>query len=426
MRGNRNGFTLVELIVVTAVFVVVIMITSDAFRTILTQMAKITKSEESNIEGVVGLEMFRHDLQQSGYGLPYTFQAALPYLEVSGNPFSTNDGDGTASSAVPRALTASNNLAAVAGPDGDIAATIIAGTDYLALKGATLATNDVSQRWTYIINEGGAVTVKHDWENGNFQNNDRAIVLRRTFAGTTYTNQLIFDTTDAFWGEYNAADSTMKDKNGTTIFNPPNDREIYYAYGILNNADLRMPFNRTDYFVARPTAAGSLPAVCEPTLTGVLYKGTVSHADGKLTYIPLLDCVADMQVVLGWDLMDGMGNEGQDGTIETYSTTVGTSGIPEVSGTASQTTVIAALGDAERLRRALKIIKVYVLAQVGRRDAGYIFTGTDEAGQPQRIYVGDKESDGIVRRYDLTADQRSYHWKVYRIVVRPKNLQANQ
>jgi len=59
MLNSRKGFTLVEMIVVMAVFVVVIMITADSFKTILTQMTKITKSEESNIEGVVGLEMFR-------------------------------------------------------------------------------------------------------------------------------------------------------------------------------------------------------------------------------------------------------------------------------------------------------------------------------------------------------------------------------
>jgi hypothetical protein len=219
----------------------------------------------------------------------------------------------------------------------------------------------------------------------------------------------------------------MKDKNGTTVFNPPNDREIYYAYGILNNADLRMPFNRTDYFVARPTAGAMLPTVCEPNLTGTLYKATVSHADGKLTYIPLLDCVADMQVVLGWDLMDGMGGEGQDGEIDTYSSTVGASGTPEVSGDASATTVDAALKDAERIRTALKVVKIYVLAQVGRRDTSYTFVGSDDASKPERIYVGDLDADGMIaHRYDLTADQRKYHWKVYRIVVRPKNLQANQ
>ncbi len=34
--------------------------------------------------------------------------------------------------------------------------------------------------------------------------------------------------------------------------------------------------------------------------TGILYKGTVNHADGLLTELPLLDCVADMQVIFGW------------------------------------------------------------------------------------------------------------------------------
>ena len=34
---------------------------------------KYSKMEETNIEGVIGLEMLRHDLAQMGYGLPWGF-----------------------------------------------------------------------------------------------------------------------------------------------------------------------------------------------------------------------------------------------------------------------------------------------------------------------------------------------------------------
>lgn len=64
MYHSKKGFTLVEMLIVTVIFILVIMAASSSFNVLLTQMAKLTKSEESNIEGVVGLEMLRHDLQQ--------------------------------------------------------------------------------------------------------------------------------------------------------------------------------------------------------------------------------------------------------------------------------------------------------------------------------------------------------------------------
>ena len=68
-RTRNSGYTLIELLIVMVIFIVVIIISSSAFNTALTQTKKVSKSEESNIEGVIGLEMFRHDLEQAGFGL---------------------------------------------------------------------------------------------------------------------------------------------------------------------------------------------------------------------------------------------------------------------------------------------------------------------------------------------------------------------
>lgn len=419
MTRNRSGYTLVELIVVMAVFIVVIMITSDAFKTILTQMGKITKSEESNIEGVVGLEMFRHDLQQIGFGLPFSFQAPISYPEAAAAPANAyNDGTNGIDSGVPRAIVAGNNLAAMAGAAGDETANILAGTDYLALKGTTLANSETAQRWTYVQNNGGVIAAKI-WENNNLSTNPRdyVIVMRRTFVESTYQNQLVYNTATPtiYWAGY------YTDGFADAAFDPQQEGETFYVYGIRNADGLRMPFNRADYFVAQPTTAGRVPAFCAPN-TGILYKATVNHADGNLTYIPLLDCVADMQVVFGWDLVDGMGNDGQDGQVDTHSTPIGAGGLPTtVAGVANQATVAAALNDPELLRRSLKYVKIYLLAQVGRRDTGY--------QSPANYLLGDAVAEGFTSKtYDLSVNpaMRNYHWKVYRLMVTPKNLQANQ
>jgi len=416
MTGSRKGFTLVELIVVMLVFTVVIMISTDAFRTILAQTGKITKSEESNIEGVVGLEMLRHDLQQAGFGLPFSFLADIAYVEAASAPANVvNDGTGVLGRQVPRAVVAVNNQAAMAAPTGNEPANILAGTDYLAIKGTTLSTQPVAQRWSYVENNGAAIAARV-WGNATLdlvEDVDRVTVLRRSFVGTTYRNELVVGAA-GFAAPFKVAGF---DDPG---FDPPSALETHYVYGIASE-DLRMPFNRADYFVAAPTSAGRMPGFCAPN-TGILYKASLRHSDGNLTYIPLLDCVADMQVVFGWDLSDGMGGEGQDGVIDTYSTPIGAGGVPtQVAGVMGQATVAAALNDPERLRQSLKVIKMYLLAQVGRRDPNY---------QSLANYVlGDATTDLFTNKtYDMTVNpaMRNYHWKVYRIIVRPKNLQANQ
>ncbi|WP_369412257.1 PilW family protein [Geotalea toluenoxydans] len=69
-----------------------------------------------------------------------------------------------------------------------------------------------------------------------------------------------------------------------------------------------------DYYIARPAPPASMPSTCADN-TGILYKSTVIQGTGanagKLaTGMPLLDCVADMQVVYGLDT-DGAGRINQ-------------------------------------------------------------------------------------------------------------------
>lgn len=423
MLTSRKGFTLVEMIVVMTVFVIVIMITGDAFKTILTQVLKVTKSEESNIEGVVGLEMLRHDLQQAGYGLPYSFLASISYREAGYSPARDyNDGTGSTTSAVPRAVVAGDNLAAVTDSDGTTSYNILSGTDYLALKGATLGLNDAAQKWTYMP-FSSAVTGKQKpriWQAANLAANDRVIVIKRTFKEGNIDLQLMFnrDQSSIYWANFDA--TGFADAN----FSPTLPEELYFIYGIRNassGTELGMPFNRADYFVAKPATATKIPPFCAEN-TGILYKGVVNHTTtspgGRMSYVPLLDCVADMQVVFGWDLDDGQGNEGQDGLVDTYSTPLSSGGAITVSPSAHQTRVTTAMADPEKLRTGLKLVKVYLLAQNGRRDAGY--------QSPASFTVGDASIDAISKTYTLTAEMQKYRWKVYRVIVRPKNLVSNQ
>jgi len=418
MLRSRKGFTLLEVLIVLLIFVVVIMISADSFKTILTQMTKISKSEESNIEGVLGLEMFRHDIQQAGFGLPYSYQETVPsYLEAGYAPANVYN-DSTTTSKIPRAVVAGNDLGATASDDGTITYNILPGTDYLTVKASSLGLSGTAQKWTYMTysSSTNGKLKPHIWPAANLEHSqDLVIVLRRAFNGTEYVNQLVYNTgtPSLYWARYYA------DGFADTVFNPSQIQDMHYLYGIKADPTngLGMPFNRADYFVAQPAAADRMPTFCSPQ-TGILYKGVVNHSTtnpgGRLTFVPLLDCVADLQVIFAWDIVDNMGNEGQDGQIDTYSTpSAGT-----VSPSANAAFVTNALADPEKIRKGLKVVKAYVLAQNGRRDPNFQSAAS--------FTVGDPAVDAMSKTYNLTSAMRNYRWKLYRIVVRPKNLQSIQ
>ncbi len=422
MKTNK-GFTLLELIITMALVIVVIMITGSAFNSILTNTNKLTSSEESNIEGVVGLEMFRHDLQQAGFGLPQAFLDPAPqYAEASVAPANIlNDGQGiTVAGKIPRAIASREGFSGSDSASETTTYNILGGTDYLAIKATSVATSQASQKWTYLNYSGNGGKAPNRWSNSadNFKSNppDKVIVLNRAYSPTgKVTNTLVYDSTDTthldiFWPN-----------NPTVImvnaFNPTNPNQTYYLYGVANDNTphkLSMPFNRADYFVARPSNTAKIPSTCAPNNTGILYRANINHADGKLTYMPLLDCVADMQVVFGWDI-NGNGVIDESGA---YDSTVANIPLSSSSGSTQQN-IKDIMESPEEIRNKLKYIKVYIMAQEGRKDTSY----TNNA----KIVVGDIES--LTKGYDVSALSTkgwlNYRWKIYRIIVRPKNLASN-
>lgn len=403
MVRNKQGFTLVELLVVMAVFIAVLMISASAFNTIIIQASKVFRSEESNIEGVIGLEMLRHDLQQSGYGL-FTEPTTYQYEAADAPALDYND----APNNVPRPLVAGNNLAAVASGSN----TILAGSDYLAIKGTTVGREKAAQKWTFLKFSSGIVSPQK-WASAaeNLKSSgptEKVILVQKQF-GTPMRSSLVRDPSDDFYYAY--SDIGFKHLSSASA-------GIYTVYGVDKSNTLRFPFNRSDYFVARPSTVSSVPAYCAPN-AGILYKTTVNHDGGGLTSIPVLDCVLDMQVILGWDWDN-------NGVIDTYSNADGT----VASGLVTNTS--AALAQANNnsitttpnIRNNLKMIKVYIVVQNGKKDAGYTSTSPLEIGDS----VGDTGVTSLTRPAGLTlaADQLNYRWKVYRIVVRPKNLLSNQ
>jgi hypothetical protein len=185
---------------------------------------------------------------------------------------------------------------------------------------------------------------------------------------------------------------------------PPSSDVQFFYYGISAGAVPKRPFNRTDYFINRPVN-GDVPASCSPA-AGILYKNSLNAASGAYTSIPILDCVADMQIVFGWN------TSGITNTVDTYTDAVG----ENASGPNSPLPVD--MNNPTYIRQHLKLIKVYILAQDGGYDKNFINTTNN-------MVIGDVElgEATLTKTVDLTsANLKNYRWKLYRIVVKPNNL----
>lgn len=429
---NRKGFSLVELLIVMAMFIIVIIIASDAFNRIITNSRKLAQSEESNIEGVIGLEMMRHDIEQAGYGLPWvpmSFTNDMVYFQDSPTPqvFPTykecglslhrNFNDGAPSPlgyiGAPRPIVTGNNLAAASGTYN-----ILANTDYLAIKAASLGRSNASKRNTYIgyssVNGVPIAKEPKRWPaaSDNIPNGNSVIIINREADANTPSTlvaKLKYSTATPIPANYHYQAFPSPGNAFPLVVSPDKPQDLHIVYGI-DDGSAWMPFNRVNYFVARPSNVAKIPQGC-PTSIGNLYKASVDHADGGLTYMPVLDCVADMQIVLGWNF--GAEKPENTSVVDTYSNADGSIVSSSVGVLASQ--VQLALANATTLRRSLKLVKVYVLAMEGKKSADYT--------SPSPIVVGGDGEAILTKSFDIAAAGLSnYRWKVYRIISRPKNI----
>lgn len=381
LMRDKRGFTLVELIVVMAIFLVVVFITTSAFETIVNRVSQQSKSAETQIQGVVGLELLRADLERAGFGLPWSFNAAtgvqygeaVTPLNVPTNPVTLfNDAPADA----PRAILSGNSTFNV---DSDGVS-----SQYLVIKSILADANPAAAKWTTVSYDAvGRTTKVWGVEERDFDINDRVIVVKNSLNTTPPTRELMASGISAFSSRF---------ETYTTLTNPRQNGDTFEIYGVNPATNLRMPFNRADYYIKRESG---IPKSCAPN-TGILYRSTISQADGKPSAgMPLLDCVADLQVVYGLD----------------------TSG----AGIGVNTHTIVPPASAAVMRDQLREIRIYILAHEGKKDRIY-------SHPSETIDVGESFDGSTVtgRRFELEdiigADYMRYRWKVYTIVVRPKNL----
>lgn len=389
---KEEGFTLVELMVTLVIFMFVMVATSQIFSSFVSSFKQQSKITETNIEGVVGLEVLRNDIEQSGFGLPWDIGGRV-YSEASGDDAATLGFDASlfndAPSSPPRAFM-----------DGDGALPPQFGlnnSDIFVIRATNVAVNENAQRYTYVTNNGAANLPPMVWEDpeDNLDEDSNVIVLEPVSGAS----QRMLRSGGAFYTQFAAAGLPAG-------FSPPsNSFRTYLVYGINNGAPPPLfPFNRADYYIRRP---GNLPDRCAPG-TGVLYKATVNHDGGGHSEYPLLDCVADLQVAYSLDADD--------------------------DGTADQSLNFLPSGaTAETVRNQVRDVRVYVLAQEGQFDPDFTFTNfTGVTTCASCIRVGEPEdiaaAPALGRDFDLQTltpgidRYLRYRWKVYTMVLKPFNL----
>lgn len=361
---NKKGFTLIELLVALTILAIIVAISSDTFKNVLKQAGQEMGIMSTQMDNFVGLGILTYDIEHAGYGLPESFGSTINYNEAATSPASTyND----APSGVPRAFVLGNN-------------TGLNGSDYLVIKSILAATNNACTKWTYITYENKPIPKQWALSSQNLNSGNRVIVIKP--AKDIYSsNQLIIDGDGNFFTTFNPTSFSAD-------FSPQNQGERYMIYGVDASTDLRMPFNRTDYYIKVPTTS-TMPIMCAPN-TGILYKATLNHNDGKFTEMPIVDCVADMQVVFGLD-----GNE--DGVVDTYADSL--SGL-----------------SASNIKKRVKEVRVYILTHDGKKDTGYTYPSS-------AITVGEFGKGSTFNlSTTIGADWQNYRWKVINIVVKPKDL----
>jgi prepilin-type N-terminal cleavage/methylation domain-containing protein len=424
MIKKESGFSLVELIITMTIFTLVIAASSQVFTGLLNQFKQQSKIAETNIEGIIGLEMLRHDIEHAGYGLPWNLGGPGPggswpspctfYAEAaveSKTPWvdrDLNDGPPTNPARGTDAATACNSPGAIRSLNNVVIETGSAiDSDVISVKAANAARNAASRKSTNLrqapFNQSTAdltTTNPRLWDDGtaanteNFANTDKVIVIQPGIAAVNFRT-LINDGTGPppkFYDDYTDLDV------GGNPWAPTAGTETRFVYGIKPAGspvvNPRMPFNRADYYVRIP--GSNFPARCAED-TGILYKGTVNHGNGLLTELPVLDCVANLQVVYRRD------TDGDD--------------IPDTESDAGwANTVIAA-----DIRDQVKEVRVYILAHEGQYDPSYTFDDYDDAVN-ETITIGEFGDGYTLDMNDIGPDDnyhKNFRWKRYMMVIKP-------
>ena len=381
--NRRSGYTLIELLVVMTIFSIIIVAASQMFVGLLRDAKTQARIAETNIEGIVGLELMQHDVLHAGYGIyksmdpvsvptPSSPPAFARFTEITSDPALAALND-SFDAYLPRPLVFGGGLG-------------LNDSDRIVTKSVNAASNIQSEHWTYLYSVPGSTTnTINTWDPSteNIGSDDYVVVLKPDqdklylmFASNGTSTTISSQYKDVLT-RYSSVDSTSVILDlGTT--QPP-----------------RMPFNRADFYLDN----SGVPPKCAPG-TGVLFKAVADQrvgSTGFLPAIPLLDCVADMQVAYRYvDALAGL-------------TESNVTGIQPPDVDSSQ---------------GIREVRIYMLVQEGQRDNTYSYPwGTVRVGEGVTSSPTSTIRFGRDFHLDSTVtDWQHYRWKLYTLVINPLML----
>lgn len=367
MMRSEQGFSLLEILIAIAILGIVMALSGQLLEHMVVGQRKQAVITTNQLEVSLGLEMLRNDVSNAGFGLADEFKSTPSiYTEATSAPtMQFNNAPN-----VPKAIQHANTISASG---------YIQNSDYLVIRSPAVGMDSAAGKWSNITS-----TKVHFWNDINLDmaTDDYMIVIKpRTQQGG---NSTLIVSNGAYAlkypGQASDIDAGFQPKTG--------DGERFLAFG-MGTTTPNMPFNRADYYVGIPATANPN---CAPG-TGILYKNVIG--DAKSPY-PLIDCVANMQVVFRLD--------------------TNTDGIPD-----PPVNDISGL-DAYKIKEQIKEVHIYILAHEGIKDKSY----RSEIANPA-FTVGPSASLGTV--VDLSALDGSstdawkrYRWITYKIVVKPKSF----
>jgi prepilin-type N-terminal cleavage/methylation domain-containing protein len=248
-------------------------------------------------------------------------------------------------------------------------------SDSLLLRGTAIGILSKSaQGWSYLINKNPDLFQKWNDDRENVYKDDRVIYME-------------------------PASREVLTSGGSAIFRYPAtpvgcDRGAL-VYG-LNSDGANLP-----YYTVEFSLGGTPPSSCAKGSMNLLRAESVnSDPPAPANRKPVINCVRDFQVAFGLDT-------NEDGNIDTWDPVGGV--------------FISDAYDEKILRKRVRQIRVYILAQSGNYDPDYTYCNPEQSGEPDAIYVGDNNIH-TGRDITLTPLQRKYHWEVFSLNITPRNL----
>src|SRR5512134_950881 len=158
MRRGESGISLLEVVIALAIVMLVLYAAMTFFIGTVRQYKVQTKIVETNVEGILGLELLRRDVESLGYGLHWN--DGVSYTERNSGEVAIDDLND--STFAPRPVVSING-----------AAFTVNQSDYLVIRSASVGRSDAAGRWT-TLREG---PVTRTWGSEDLLPADRVIVI---------------------------------------------------------------------------------------------------------------------------------------------------------------------------------------------------------------------------------------------------------